>query len=233
MTTKEEVTKNIMIDHMIKNIKKMVADKSSRYTFQDIEENSSKLFSDYYNKLLEEYGEVFKLNIISGSSDIEKTRDLEWIDHEDYAIAYDPINKTCLMKIKEEEKMEKKELMNAKDLVSLCMIYPNISINTEKVKEEVNRVINSDEMYNAITGAMQNDETCVKFDIRYSFKLFYRKLKYSDNLYRLFKNTMIQKMKEKGFSVENFQFEPNKFSFLVDWKQAMTEKICEDDKVEE
>ena len=150
-----------------------------------------------------------------------------------YAIAYDPINKTCLMKIKEEEKMEKKELMNAKDLVSLCMIYPNISITADKVKEEVNRIINSDEMYNAITGAMQNDETCVKFNISYSFKLFYQKLKYSDNLYRLFKSTMIEKMREKEFTVTNFQFEPRQFSFLVDWKQAMTEKILEDDKVEE
>ena len=103
MITKEEVTKNIVVNQTIKNIKKMVSDKTSCYTFQDIEENSSKLFSDYYNKLLEEYGEVFKLNIISGSSDIEKTKDLEWIDHGGYAIAYDPINKVCLMKIVQED----------------------------------------------------------------------------------------------------------------------------------
>ena len=107
MITKEEVTKNVVIDHTIKNIKKTVSDKTSRYIFQDIEENSSKLFSDYYNKLLEEYGEAFKLNIISGSSDIEKTKDLEWIDHGDYAIAYDPINKVCLMKITAKNKDNK------------------------------------------------------------------------------------------------------------------------------
>ena len=107
MITKEEVTKNIVIEQIIKNIKKTVSDKTSRYIFQDIEENSSKLFSDYYNKLLEEYGEAFKLNIISGSSDIEKTKDLEWIDHGDYAIAYDPINKVCLMKITAKNKDNK------------------------------------------------------------------------------------------------------------------------------
>ena len=194
---------------------------------------SKEKFADHYNKILEQIDAGFKCSIITDHKLIKQSKNLEWIDHGDYAIAYDPINKSCLMKIKEEEKMEKKELMNAKDLISLCMIYPNISITADSVKEEVNRIINSDEMYNAITGAMQNDETCVKFNIRYSFKLFYQKLKYSDNLYRLFKSTMIEKMREKEFTVTNFQFEPRQFSFLVDWKQAMTEKICEDDKVEE
>jgi hypothetical protein len=236
MITKEEVTKNVVIDHTIKNIKKTVSDKTSHYVFQDIEENSSKLFSDYYNKLLEKYEETFKLNLILDPSDIEKTKDLKWIDHGDYAIAYDPINKVCLMKIikmdEEEEKMEKKELMDAKKLISLCMVYPNATINKDILERKIDEIINSDDIYNSITHAMQFDKTSTWATLPYAKDPIYHKLKYALSAGKFFEETLTRKMKEKGFDVDSFGYKDTEITFVIDWQHALYEKIAEEENDE-
>ena len=56
------------------------------------------------------------------TSDIEKTKDLEWIDHGDYAIAYDPINKVCLMKITAKDKDNKTKEIGLKNYKNITKV---------------------------------------------------------------------------------------------------------------